>query len=282
MNTGTAGNAQIIAGTTRFASYIENRHETFLDVVKEYTNVAIEDSPYDDYEEQLVDEAFLGTGYTLLAFPSLYDMFGSFMAGFDIELVWSKAFTNLYKASEVSTVEEESAVRDEIETKSLPEFAVSMRNLNAVHSSSFVMGKTSIELTQFRLLARYSTEEKFNLLPQVNDYLRNELNWQRQVRLQYTIKMKLYYLATLQKNDADYIIAAQNKLWPFLATDFERAALAAMRAETTYTKVLTSRSRSDVSKALLISSYTATGAAIGGWVGGAIGFVVGIAAVLFE
>ena len=55
-----------------------------------------------------------------------------------------------------------------------------------------------------------------------------------------------------------------------------------MRAETTYTKVLTSRSRSDVSKALLISSYTATGAAIGGWVGGAIGFVVGIAAVLFE
>ena len=50
------------------------------------------DSPYLDYEGIAIEAAFFSAGYTIASFPSLYDMYGKFMAGLDVDTLFSQIF----------------------------------------------------------------------------------------------------------------------------------------------------------------------------------------------
>jgi hypothetical protein len=73
--------------TVRYAGYIEDKHKDFLNVVAAQRANIIDDSPYAGFVDIDIDPAFFGTGYLISSFPSLYDMFGKFMAGLDIDTI---------------------------------------------------------------------------------------------------------------------------------------------------------------------------------------------------
>ena len=148
----------------RYAPYIEARHSDFLLSVYSARIGAISNSPFANYTDIEVDNAFFGAGYTISSFPSLYDMYGKFMAGLDIEALWTQEYNDTIDSSVVNDLiaAEGALIDDEIETTSIPRLQTGMRDLNSVMSSSFVVGKSLIEDTTNSLLTPYFAKMPFN------------------------------------------------------------------------------------------------------------------------
>ena len=106
----------------RYAPYIEARHSDFLNSVYSARVGAISNSPFAAYTDIEVDNAFFGAGYTISSFPSLYDMYGKFMAGLDIEALWTQEYNDTIDSTVVNSLiaAEGDLLDDEITTTSLP------------------------------------------------------------------------------------------------------------------------------------------------------------------
>lgn len=264
--------------TTRYAKYIETRHSDFLNTVYSYRNNVINDSPFFDYNNIPVDIAFFGTGYLISSFPSLYDMYGKFMAGLDIEALWLQMFESTVNSSVVNDlISAQSAMMDdEIETTSIPRLQIGMRDVNAVMTSSFVIGKTIIETAKTKALSLFSSDLKYKMVALADSRWKAHLEWNKNVINMYAEIMKLYFSSKIDVDEVNYAMAAKDRLWPFTVLDFERAALGALQGATS--------SKSDVAGAssgqkLLggALSGAAMGATIGGPVGAGVGGLLGIA-----
>jgi len=252
----------------RYAPYIEERHYNFLYSVYSARVGAISNSPFSAYTDIEVDDAFFGAGYTISSFPSLYDMYGKFMAGLDIEALWTQEYNDTIDSPVVSSLiaAEGDLIDDEIEQTSLPRLQTGMRDLNAVMSSSFVVGKSLIEDTRTKMVAKFSADLKYRLIPVAQERWNTHLNWNKLVIGTYAEIMKLYFSAKTDVDEINYAMAAKNTLWPFTVLDFERAAVGALQGATT--------SKQDVagaSTASRVLSGALTGAAMGATVGAAIG-----------
>lgn len=252
----------------RYAPYIEARHTDFLYTVYFARVGAISNSPFAGYTDIEVDDAFFGAGYTISSFPSLYDMYGKFMAGLDIEALWTQEYNDTINSPVVNDLiaAEGALIDDEIETTSLPRLQTGMRDMNAVMSSSFVVGKSLIEDTRTKMVAKFSADLKYRLIPIAQERWNTHLNWNKLTVGTYAEIMKLYFSAKTDVDEINYAMAAKNTLWPFTVLDFERAGIGALQGSTT--------SKQDVagaSTASRVLSGALTGAAMGAQVGALIG-----------
>lgn len=278
--------------TTRYAPYIEEKHLSFLDTTYNTRQSIINTSPYADYEDQYPWDAMVGIGRSISEFPSLYDMFGKHMSGLDIESVWEACFTDRMDVAAVNGLAQAAAAAtdEEIVSDVYPKYLFEMRSINAVNSTSFVIGKTHIELNRTRALAQLTSKTRIALLRDVSPLYSTFLTWEKSVVTRYGMIMKLYYETAETAVDANYIFAARDKYWPFEVLDFERANIGTMQGATVLSKSGLERKRSTISKAFLIASWGVQGATIGAQVGGyygaaigaAIGVVIGIAQVMWE
>jgi hypothetical protein len=133
-------------------------------------------------------------------------------------------------------------------------------------SSSFVVGKSLIEDTRTKMVAKFSADLKYRLIPVAQERWNTHLNWNKSVIGTYAEIMKLYFSAKTDVDEINYSMAAKKALWPFTVLDFERAAVGALQGSTT--------SKQDVagaSTASRVLSGALTGAAMGAQVGAAIG-----------
>lgn len=275
--------------TLRYAPYIETQHAQFLSITEGYRSICY-DSPYEGYTEQDVNAGYFGVGYLLSSFPSLYDMFGVFMAGFNIESIWPNFFKDVVSADEITDYKaaDTALVDDLLQEKNLPSYMLAARELNIVGSSSFIIGKANIESARIKNIVNRDMEYHAALFAVWDERFTKYLDWQRKVITTYAIAMKGYYESKVQGDNANYNIAAKDSLWAFTVLDFERVFLRALQG--TFMSHNAMRKRSTVSGVLLVASDTVTGAyigaSVGGYigaiVGGVIGFVVGIAQWLLE
>ena len=286
MGSSGGGDKQI---TTRYAPYVERYHSSFLSTVQSKRNTILNNSPFADYVDIDVDNAFFGAGYLISSFPSLYDMFGKFMAGFDVETLWENLARDVLNKSEAdAAVAAEMKIVNEQTDSKLAEFQIKMRNLNTVISSSFVAGKAVIEDERVKALSRISGNAKFQLIPNIQNRFNAVLNWNKETIRIYAETMKSYFMVKMDVDEANYTSDVRDKLWPFTVLDFERAALGALQGAG-YQKTMAPRERSLLSKGLLVASYTVTGAYIGSAIpgagtiiGGVVGFFVGLAMIFLE
>ena len=155
--------------TLRYAKYIENHHKDFLDEIAIRRNTAIDDSPYASRVDIASDDGFFGVGYTMASFPSLYDMYGKFMAGLDVDVIYDQIYGDLMEGPVThNLVSAESAfLSDELESDTIPRYETGMRDINAVVSSTFIMGKALLEETRLKAVAKYSAGLQYALLPVV-------------------------------------------------------------------------------------------------------------------
>jgi hypothetical protein len=268
MGSGGGGSAPADTSTTvRYAPYIETRHQDFLNTIYSKRVAAIDESPFDDYTDIEVDDAFFGAGYTIASFPSLYDMFGKFMAGLDIDAL----YTQIYSDTVDSTITEDliaaegALIDDEIEDTSLPRLQLGLRDINSVISSTYATGKALLEDTRTKLVAKFSADLKYRLIPVAVDRWKAHLDWNKLVIGTYAEIMKLYYSVKTDVDEINYAMKAKDLLWPFTVLDFERAALGALQGAT--------NSKTDVAGASTMArvlSGALTGAAMGAMVGGQI------------
>lgn len=277
--------------TKRYAPYIEEQHTSFLSLTATHRDTIISDSPFADYDLIDANNAFFGLGYVISSFPSLQDIFGKNMAGLDIETLWSSVFGDIVSTSEVdeTVAEEIKLLDDEIEGE-LTKYQVGMRNLNAVSSSSFVIGKAMVEDKRVKAFAKISLDARAKLFSTAGKEYATRLNWEKKEITTYAEVMKAYFMDKSKLDNVHTTFDVKDSLWPLTVLDFERAALATMQSVVSCQKTQEIRKRSDVSKMLSVAADTVTGlqigTSVGGWVGAivgaAIGTHVGIAKMLAE
>lgn len=266
--------------TTMYAPYIQTKHEEHLDDIFAQVNTTLEDdSPFADYEDIDIVPAFFGDGYTIASFPSLYDMYGKFMAGLDIDALFDQMFEETVNSSEVSDLvaAESDLMDDEVET-SLARTAIGLRNIGAVMSSQYDVALSNIEAAKVKSISKFSAELKYRLIPVAVERWGKHLEWNSNVVSKHAELMKLYYLTKLDTDQANYEMSTKDKLWPFTIYNYERASLGALHGA----KVETTKpaGASDGQKALggalsgAAAGFQLTG---GNPIGAAVGGILGLA-----
>jgi hypothetical protein len=282
--------ARATVGTLRFAPYVEAKHGEFLDETVKLNASIIPLAPYAAYVQLEVESAYLGVGYALLDFPPLYDMFGKYMAGFDLEANFESVFHKHEESEELRRFNTEAEVDRKIVETDLPRFTISMRDVNAVTSSTFVIGKAQLEVDRLKLLEEQSLQDRLASLDSLMETQAAFLNWQKNLISTYSFNMQALFSTKMFGDDVNTQYGMKKSLWAFFVLDFERAALGALQGVRGYEKSLTPRERSNISKVLYVASYAVNGAVIGSYFGGpygaaigaVIGAVIGIALVLME
>jgi hypothetical protein len=265
--------------TVKFAPYIEDQHQIFLSLTAAKTNAVVNASPYSGYVDIEVDDAFFSLGNTISSFSSIYDMFGKFMSGYDVDALWQKTFQDQIDSSNINENIEESIVEidDYLIKDTLPKYSLMMRDANAIMSSSFIIGKATIEKERSRKIGKMIMENVSYLLPSIESGYYANLNWRRKLVTEYGIGMKFYYLVKTDIDDANRNMAAMDKFWAFTVMKFSVPALNTSRPGRSFQKSISPRKRSDISKALTVIQYTTQGASVGFQVAGPWGAVVGAA-----
>jgi len=253
--------------TLRYADYIEEKHKSFLEEVQTQRISAVADNPFEDYTDIEVNDAFFGAGYTITSFPSLYDMFGKFMAGLDIDILYTQIFEEVVNSPIVGDLvhAEGALMNDDIETNSYPRIDAGARDLNSVNGSTFIIAKALIEDGRIKALNKFSSQLKYNLIPVTQAVWQSHLEWNKGVIGVYAEIMKFFYASKADIDEINYAMAAKSALWPFTVLDFERAALGALQGATV--------SKTDVagaSTASKVLSGALSGAAMGSMVGAQI------------
>lgn len=277
--------------TKRYAPYIESKHTDFLAITAIRRDDIIDDSPFTNYDPVDVDIAFFGLGYIISSFPSLNNMFGKHMAGLDIEEVWTRAFDKLINEHEIddAVVERMKLADDEMVKGELADFQVDMRNLNAVATSSFVLGKAVVEDKRVKTIAKISLDAKIDFFAIALDEHTSHLSWEKKTVTVYAEIMKSYFMFKPELDDVNTTFDSRDLLWPFTVLSFEGAALGTMQSIVSWRKTASPRKRSTLSTGLSVASYTVSGVMIGSYfgpygavIGGVIGFVVGVGMMLLE
>ena len=282
--------------TVRYAPYIEAQHSEFLNTVATHRDYLVgtvrssvlvndstghpiidqlnvrgheitHDSPFITFDPIVFATAFFGTGYTIASFPSLYDMYGKFMAGLDIDTLFSQTFEDTVNAPEINDLvaAESDLLDDEITNKVLPPILTGSRDINSVLSSTFIIAKSIPRDTQVKVIEKFSSELKYRMIPVAVERWKTHLEWNKNVVMTYSEIMKLYFSASMDLSDFNYSMISKHDLWPFTVLDYERAALGALQGATTTNKDVAGGS--GMQKAL---GGAASGAAMGGLIGSTI------------
>lgn len=264
--------------TVRYADYVEDHHSTFLDIVALRRDAVIDLSPYTGYTDITYADAFFGSGYTIASFPSLYDMYGKFMAGLDVDTLFTQildeSINNVAINTRVSA--HGSELSDDIDENAWPRVATGLRDINSVMSSSFITAKAMLETARTKALSRYDASLRHAMLPIAAQRWAQHLQWNQNVINVYAEVMKFYFTAAMDIDNHNNEIAARNALWPFTVLEYNRAALGALQgAYTTNTDGAGGASKTQKALGGALAG-AAAGAMIGGWPGAIIGGALGL------
>jgi len=284
--------------TIRYAPYLEEFHSdilnhdghdeadsSFIDIF----NATLGGSPYGGYEQIDIDEGFFGMTvadpsitYEIKNFPSLWDMFGKFMAGLDVHDLWGQIYEDVIRGPEIeNAVSAQSALlQDEIDTNVMPKFLAGMRDINSVQATTFVIGKAIIQDAHVKAINKFSGGIRLHALDISNDQWANHLKWDESVMRIYSELFKLYYASRLDIDKANLEYQAKDGMWDINLFENARGILSAMAGgAATASQNDPSQSSKAIGGALTgaaIGGYMASGTAMGGPVGAVLGGIIGL------
>ena len=285
----------LIEITKKYPTYVSEHHDRFLNEVEIQQATGLATNPFEVMVARDVDEAFFGIGYLISSYTSLYDMFGKFMAGLDLEELWNKGMLSLLTKEEIYTfiTEQKQKLDFKIDTDIRPKFQLGMRELNAVSSSTFVIGCAKIEAKRVKDYTAISLETTAGIIPEVFEKFRSDLGWGKDVIKSYAQIMKTYFSWRMDIDIKTYTIRAENTLWPFTVLDYNRRALNSLGPQYMENETIDKQTWLEQNKPLVggvsILMWTAQGAYIGSSyppygtiIGAVVGFIIGLALYLMQ
>jgi len=232
--------------TIRYAPYLEEAHGQLLNHGGSDTpvisfidafNVAVNSSPYGGYEIIDIDEGFFGMRtddpsltYEIKNYPSLWDMFGKFLAGLDVHDLWGQVYSDVVNGAEIENAIAAQAVdiQDNIDTVVMPKFLAGMRDINSVMSSAFVIGKAIIQDAHVREINKFATQMRVHAIDVSADLWTKHLEWNRGVIDIYSKVFELYYKARIDMDRVNLEYQAKDEMWNVNLFENARAILGAM------------------------------------------------------
>jgi len=288
------GSSETTTNTVRYAEYIESHHHdmlnTYYDVVRSLLWDPAEQAtrPYSGYTDLDIEDAFFGAGYALDSFPSLYDMYGKFMAGLDVEVLFDQVFEDTINGTVIDNLvsAEADVLSDDLENEAIPRFDAGMRDINSVMSSSFVVGRAMMETARTKAISRFSAEIRGKLLPIVTDRWRTHLDWNKMVIESYSQILKFYLISKIDVTNQNFEVHAKDKLWPFSIMEYERLAVGTLHGAYNSTtdvagaskgqKMLGGAMMGAASGAMIGAEIGAIGGPLGALIGAGVGLAAGL------
>ncbi len=277
--------------TIRYAPYLESWHQMLLGTYDALQDQLIGDwstenmgatppeDPYKNYVDIDIEDSFFGAGYTLASFPSLYDMFGKFMAGLDIDVLHDEIHQDIINGTVVgeAITQEASRLEDDLELVAYPRMEAGMRDINAVMSSTFVIARAQLEANRQLAIARFAADARYRLLPVVTERWAQHLNWNKSVIEMYANVMKFYFITRMDTDNQNMEIGLKHLLWPYTILEYSRVAVGTFNGAQNVTNETTSGSRAQkmIGGALVGASAGASVGAQIGAIGGPLGMGIG-------
>jgi hypothetical protein len=264
--------------TIRYAPYIEAHHQDFLDSTANAVASAINASPFTGYVPIDYLSGFFGVGYAISSFPSLYDMYGKFIAGLDVDALYTQILEDSINNPAINNLvsEHASELADDIIQNASPRLVTGLRDINSVVSSSFIVGKAMLETARTKAISKYDVGLRYAMIPVAGSRWTSHLDWNKNTIMAYAEIMKLYFSTAMDLDNHNYSMVTKDRLWPFTVLEYQRAALGAMQGA--------SNSKSDIAGASTAQkaiggalSGAAAGAMIGSYVSPGYGTVIGAA-----
>ena len=184
--------------------------------------------PRDRYPS--IDDAFFTVGYTITDYPSLWDMYGKFVAGLDIEVIYEQIYDDMMTSPALGAdiAAESALLDDELNRTSYPKLTAGMRDMNAVMSSSFIYGKSLLESDKIKTINKYSAALKMEAMRLTLQRWANHLQWNHNTIEQYVKMQEMFWSSRSAWADTVAKIDSMDKKWPFEVLDFGRAVVGAL------------------------------------------------------
>lgn len=252
-------------------------------------NALLGKSPYDDYEQLDIDEGFFGmtiendeVTYEIKNFPSLWDMFGKFMAGLDLHDLWSDVYQDVVNGPEIenAVVAQSDLMQDEIDARVYPAFVAGMRDINAVQSTAFIIGKAVIQDAHVKAINKFSSDMRVAGLNASVAMWSKHLDWDQAVIGTYSELFKIYYATKMDMDRANVEYVAKDLMWDYNLLDEIRGIIGALNGAAASP---IKNEPSQMSKAIggglagAAAGYQMTGSPFGALTGG----VLGVASSIF-
>ncbi len=265
--------------TYRFAPYLEDAHTALINYGWNYATPggSLFMSPYANYTVPNPDDGFFGTGYVLASFPSLYDMFGKFVAGLDVEALFSQVYSDTATNPITNDLiaAHSSNLQDDIDQVAWPRIAAGMRDIGSVMSSSFITARTQIQTQKAKTVTDFAARVKTHAMDIAVQRWGRHLEWNNHTIEQYTKMIQLYFAAKSDYINTKSEIDSRNLLWPFTVLEHQRVIIGTLNGA----GGAAVKGDSKVGKAIGgIMGGAAMGAMVAGASEGAIGGPLGIAA----
>lgn len=229
----------------RYAPYLENAHKYVLDrdgaVAPNTTmftlfNDALGKSPYDQIEIHNPDEGMFGyqedgeTLWHISNFPSVYDMFGKFMAGLDVCSLWNNLYEEVVNGPTINNAVSAHAkvMKDEIDSSVMPSFMAGMRDINAVQSSAFIVGKALIYDGHTKKVNEFAGNIRLKMVELTTQMWAKHLEWNTNVVKMYGTLFELYYGKKMETDARNVEYLVKHELWNLNLLDYVRSMLGAL------------------------------------------------------
>jgi hypothetical protein len=231
MSGGKGGGSGDVTTTVRYAPYLEKAHGQYLNhegsdeptlSFTDVFNATLNAGPYGSYVPIDIDEGFFGMRkddpsitYERKNYPSLWDMYGKFMGGLDVHALWAEIYEDVIQGPEIANAvtAQSDLLQDEIDTNVLPKFVGGMRDINAVQSTTFVIGKAIIQAAHVKAINKFSSDIRLHGLDISAAQWARHLDWNGSVVRLYAEMDKIYYStkADIDKANLDY--QAKDAMW---------------------------------------------------------------------
>jgi len=257
--------------TIRYAPYIESKHQSFLNRSERFGEKIRDNNPYKDYVDLDFNDAFYGDGYVMSSFPSLYDMYGKFMAGLDIEVLWDQVLNDVQHSSTIqaAVIAHRDLLDENLTGIILPRFKEGMQDVNAVMTSSFIKGKANLERGNQYKIAEFDANLRYKLIPVAAEVFTKHLAWNQTMIATYINVMRFGILAKMDTDTTNYGFALKDIMWDFTVLEQERANIGALQG------AVSSQAGGEPSTTQKVLGGVVGGAAAGSAISPGIGTVVG-------
>jgi hypothetical protein len=174
------------------------------------------DSPFTNFSTVNVDDVFLGKNVTVTSFVSPYSRLSD-LGCFNIEGKYAEYLTDDDADIAAAITAESNLIDDEIYQKQLPAFQAGLDDINAVQSSSFILGEALIWDGKNKAMARVSSAlriERLNSRAEISlKRIGAYIEWSRLVTASSIEIARIY---TAARHDVDGLtveIGARDKLF---------------------------------------------------------------------
>lgn len=283
--------------TVRHVEYQERGHQRLLEETTFHLYGApdgqnpINRNPYVDTVNPYSDTALFSEGYVLASYPALYDMFGLHQAGMDIEDIWTRTWKDLMTPEEILAFVRKWIVllNEKYLMEIVPKFQRKMRDMNAVNSSTHIIGLADIEKKRVFEVEKASASAQYAIAEKLNKPYDSRLNWHISLIKRYAICILDWVTCNMECRDATDRHYALQEVWNLTLEEHMRKSLAVFTPRTKVARAqLVSQARSPAGQVIGLIGWTYLGYEVGsyfgpygGIIGAVIGFVLGLADILF-